>query len=330
MAGMVDQLAEWAGSWAALLFVALFLAGSLVIIWRLNCMSARGVEGTVLGTLVMPYASGIGNLIFAFLMASRGGPGEEVVVNCLVNNVTNLTLLLGLPAAVFGMAILPNGKRMKKREAREGQLNRISLLLTLLAGGFFAGIMWALGRDGKLTLEDGLVLVGVFLFWQIFHVYEVLKQNVATGQRMSPLLFLDLGLIVLGGLVLYYSTDWIVTALMEADSGFLRSEHIGWITGWLMVLPNALMAFYFAWRGRADILASSQIGDGHICIPLCIGVYCIFQTSGVPEVFDQAVLILAGALALHFVFIATIGRLPRIAGGLLVAAYGWFVWAGVV
>ena len=54
--------------------------------------SDDGFEGTVLGTLVMPYCSGIGNLLFAFLLG-RGhtpGAGAAVVENCFVNNVTNL------------------------------------------------------------------------------------------------------------------------------------------------------------------------------------------------------------------------------------------------
>ena len=58
-------------------------------------MSAGGLEGTVLGTLVMPYCSGMGNLIFAFVLGTKGGPGKDLLTNALVNNVTNMTLLLG-------------------------------------------------------------------------------------------------------------------------------------------------------------------------------------------------------------------------------------------
>jgi cation:H+ antiporter len=57
------------------LFLALFIVASGLMIWRLEVMSASGFEGTVLGTLVMPYCSGIGNLIFAFLLGRSGGPG---------------------------------------------------------------------------------------------------------------------------------------------------------------------------------------------------------------------------------------------------------------
>ena len=57
----------------------------------------------MLGTLVMPYCSGMGNLIFAFILGRNGGSGADVMTNSLVNNVTNMTLVLGLPAIFWGM-----------------------------------------------------------------------------------------------------------------------------------------------------------------------------------------------------------------------------------
>src|SRR6202795_1562552 len=84
-------------------FIVVFLAASLLMVWRLESMAADGFEGTVLGTLVMPYCTGMGNLIFAFVLGKQGGSGAAVLTNCLVNNVTNLTLLIGLPVALWGI-----------------------------------------------------------------------------------------------------------------------------------------------------------------------------------------------------------------------------------
>src|SRR3954471_6299882 len=117
------------------------------MLWRLEAMLDHGLEGTALGTLLMPYCSGLGNLIFVGIMISRHGKPSEVLTNCLVNNVTNLTLLLGVPAVCWGLAVLPKsgasggkGKKAAKpaRSAKgggglEGQLNRLSLMLTLTA-----------------------------------------------------------------------------------------------------------------------------------------------------------------------------------------------------
>src|ERR1051325_11271225 len=126
---------ESSGAWAPWWFLGLFVAASVLMIWRLEAMTEGGVEGTVLGTLVMPYCSGIGKLIFAFVLGIKRGPGSEVVMNALVNNVTNLTLLIGLPAAIWGMSVSPLKKSKKKKaQTQEHKINRLSMLLTLTAG----------------------------------------------------------------------------------------------------------------------------------------------------------------------------------------------------
>ena len=91
------RFAESMDPWFSL---ALFLACSMLMVYRLNVLERKGLEGTVLGTLVMPYASGFPNLMFAFSLGRQGGSGSIIVENCIVNNVTNLTLLIGLPALI--------------------------------------------------------------------------------------------------------------------------------------------------------------------------------------------------------------------------------------
>ena len=53
-----------------------------------------------------------------------------------------------------------------------------------------------------------------------------------------------------------------------------------------MVLPNGLLAFYYAWRGNPEVVYTSQVGDGHISIPLCIGIYALYRPIQVPPFFQ--------------------------------------------
>ena len=338
------------GAWTPWLFLALFLVASLLMIWRLEAMSAGGFEGTVLGTLVMPYCSGMGNLIFAFILGQTGGSGADVMINSLVNNITNMTLVLGLPAIFWSMHILPQkksaaGKRKKsevKAEAKvevktggkggkEHELNRISLLLTLTAVLFFTGAVWALGRKGRLDFNDGLVLIGLFLFWQVFHVFEVLKSNVRQGKsHFSLMLPVNLALLAVGAYGIYVSTDWLVNWVQHSHSGFISAKHLGWLSGWLMVLPNAVLAFYYGWRKRPEVVYASQVGDAHVSIPLCLGIYALYHTMAMPAFFQTSMFLLLGATVVHMVFVTLFGRLPRLAGFALVAAYGYFLKKGLI
>jgi len=347
---------ESQGAWTPWLFLALFLVASFLMLWRLEAMSAGGFEGTVLGTLVMPYCSGMGNIIFAFILGQTGGNGADVMVNSLVNNITNLTLVLGLPAIFWGMHILPQkkataaaGKKKKsavklkaqaeaKIEAKTGgkggkehELNRLALLLTLTAVLFFTGAVWALGRKGSLNFNDGLVLVGMFLFWQVFHIFEVLKANVRQGKsHFSLMLPVNLALLAVGAYAIYISTDWLVNWVSHSHRGFISAKQLGWLSGWLMVLPNAVLAFYYAWRQQPEVVYTSQVGDAHVSIPLCLGIYALYHPMLMPAFFQTAMLLLLGATVVHMIFVAVFGRLPRLVGWGLVIAYGYFLKKGLL
>ena len=324
-----------AGGWAPWLFVGLFLAASFLMIWRLEALNARGLEGTVLGTLVMPYCSGIGNLIFAFVLGSKGGSGAEVLTNCLVNNVTNLTLLIGLPAIIWGMNGAPArrakaSKKQIQKQNQEKRLNRLSMLLTLAAVLFFTGVTWGLSRDGRVDFGDGLVLTLLFLFWQCFHVFDVLKNNARKNETFGWKLPFDLALLAVGAYGVYVSTDWLVRWISKIHTGFVSAQNLGWLSGWLMVVPNGLLAFYYARKGNPEVVYTSQVGDGHICIPLCIGIFALYRPIVTPRFFGTGLFILLTVAALHFAILAIFGRLPRTIGWLLTASYLVFLYTGLV
>lgn len=331
LADAIDTL----GYTSVWVYLALFLATSLLMIWRLEALLDHGLEGTALGTLVMPYCSGLGNLIFVALIASEPDQSDEVLTNCLVNNVTNLTLLLGLPALIWGLGFGKKSPRRasKKAAARAGaeqQLTRLSLLLTIAAVIFFSGATWALAVDGDLDRSDGLVLIGLFLFWQCFQVFDVLKHNVRQRHRFGPMFYLDVFIVMLGAVGLYSSIDWLVTWLSAQDGRFINAGNIGWLSGWLMVVPNALLAFFYASRGRADITYASQVGDGHICIPLCLGLSALLNPMPIPAFFETGIAILIGTALIHGICVLVANGLPRWMGWPLLASYAWFVGAGLM
>lgn len=310
----------------------LFAVSSFLMIWRLGVLERKGLEGTVLGTVIMPYASGFSNLAFAYVMGRSGGNGSLILENCLVNNVTNLTLLIGLPALIWPLTIFPEKAKagFDRVASKSHRLNYLSLLLTLLALLFFTGVLWALARDGKLDFGDGLVLVGVFLFWQIFHIFDVLKHNVYRGQSLKLSVIWDICLVIIGGLGVYQAIEGLVAWIPRTGTGPLVFANLGWLSGLLMVLPNALLALYYAHARRADIVFSSQIGDGHICIPMCIGLFALFAPISIPSYFHLGIVIIISAGLLHLIFVAIWGRLPRVVGLGCVIAYGYFLYKGII
>jgi cation:H+ antiporter len=272
-------------------------------------------------------------LSFAYVLGRSGGDGILVLENCLVNNVTNLTLLIGLPAAIWALDLFPNrngGGKGGGAVTRKNRLNYLSLLLTIIAVFFFTGTVWALSRDGLIESGDGLVLVGMFIFWQLFHIFDVLKQNVHQRRDLHYSLIVEVIVVIAAGWLVYGAIDRLVTWIPHHGSGIIVFKNLGWLSGMLMVMPNAFSAMYYGYTRRADIVFSSQTGDGHICIPMCVGLFALFKPIETPHFLNLGVLTIFGAAAVHFFFIATVGKLPRPFGLLLILVYGFFVYHAVL
>lgn len=159
---MIHESISILGAFAPFACIALFLLASLLVVWRLEVLSGQGVEGTVLGTIFMPFCSGMGNLVFAIVLARNHGSGDDVLVNCLFNNITNLTLLIGLPVLIWSMASIPRKK--SQAALREHKVGRLSLALNLVAALFFSLFVWLLAIDGTLSRMDGFVLLACLFF----------------------------------------------------------------------------------------------------------------------------------------------------------------------
>ncbi|MBK6999358.1 MAG: sodium:calcium symporter [Rhodoferax sp.] len=313
----------------------LFALASALMIWRLSVIENKGFEGTVVGTLIMPYCSGFANLVFAFVMSRSGGNGRLVIENCIVNNVTNLTLILGLSAIFTAVpAVVSTKKKGSSPKAKPSgdvyRLYRLDMLFTLVAVFLFTGTLWALGKDKVLDFYDALVLVGLFVFWQILHVFEILKNNVRKNRSFQWSIVFDLTLIALAAWGVYQSVDHLVAWVSKLGESTFNPAYLGWLSGALMVLPNAFIALYYTYKGRQDIVVSSQVGDGHICIPMCIGLFALFDTINIPDFFQVGIYLILGATASHFLSIVIMGRLPRFLGVGLVGSYGFFLYKGLL
>ena len=106
-------------------------------------------------------------------------------------------------------------------------------------------------------------------------------------------------------------TGWW-TGFRSIHTGFISAKYLGWLSGWLMVLPNAMLAFYYGWRGQPETVYASQVGDAHVSIPLCLGIYALYHTMAMPPFFHMGMFILLGATLVHFFFVALFGQLPRV------------------
>jgi len=110
---------------------------------------------------------------------------------------------------------------------------------------------------------------------------------------------------------------------------FIAREKATFPIDLLCTVLGVTRAGFYAARRRPDIAYASQVGDGHICIPLCVGIFALYQTFTVPAVFQSGMYVLLGATVVHMFCVLVFGQLPRLVGIALVAAYGVFLYKGL-
>lgn len=311
---------EW---WQLLL---IFLVCSLLMINRLNAIEKNGFEGTLVGTLVMPYFSGFPNLCFAFLILKKNAGGSVVLENCLVNNVTNLTLILAIPCIIWGLNLF-NAKKIPKLHEK---INRLSLILSIIALIFFSTCLFFVSKDGIIDFYDGMLLVAVFFFWQLYHLFDVLKTNTRSNRKVKKKIIIDLLLVAFCTWAVFFSIDNLLEWVTHHSANGFLQNHLGFFSGILMVLPNAFLALYYTAVSRHEIAYSSQVGDCHICIPLCVGLFAAFSPITVTSNFDTAVFIIIGASIGHLFFTVFFKKLPRWAGIVLIGFYLFFIYKEII
>ena len=72
------------------------------------------------------------------------------------------------------------------------------------------------------------------------------------------------------------------------------------------------------------------MGDSHVSIPLCLGIFALYHTLNMPAFFNAGMFLLLGATLVHLFCVAVFGQLPRLVGWLLVATYGFFLYRGLL
>ena len=125
LAATISTLEPWFST-------GVFFAANAAMIWRLGILEEKGFEGTVLGTLIMPYCSGFPNLVFAYVMGRNGGneagvAPEKIVYSGVGKRVDEIDYALKSDILMFNLESLDELKLINQRAGQFNQRARIAI-----------------------------------------------------------------------------------------------------------------------------------------------------------------------------------------------------------
>ncbi len=293
----------------ALGLVALFFGGEYLVRGATAIAKHFRLSPMVIGLTIVGFGTSAPEMLVSVQAAMAGQPAIAIG-NVLGSNIANILLILGISALIAPL-IIPVRKLWR------------DLGFMLLA----TAVIWVMLLDGNVTRLDGALLIGGLLIFLIvaFTTGKVEPEEANAGDIPQWKAWA----MTLGGLVvLVIGARLLVDSSTELARAFGISEAVIGLTIVAVgtSLPELATSVIAAIRKQTEIAVGNIVGSNIFNIFGILGTTALiapipsdprFSAIDMPWVAASAI----GLTVLAFV----LGGLPRIAGVLLLAAYGGYV-----
>lgn len=246
--------------------------------------------------------------------AGASGGTEAALANVTGSNIANILLVLGVAALVRPLLV---DRGLIKRELPA--LLLLQLMVPILC------------LDGAIQRYDGLVLVAIGVVYNGVLIRQALRDrddaiaaDFDDAVLEQPRWVRDIGLLVGGLLVLVLGAQLFVYGAFDIAVWLGFSERFIGLT--VIALgtsaPELVTGAVSAYRGEVELALGNSIGSNILNIAMVLGLTAIIQ----PILFQDGAVWIDFAVAnlctlLLVGFVLTSGRIGRVTGGIMLAAY---------
>jgi len=267
--------------WFAGGLVALVVGADALVRGASKLALTFGLSPLVVGLTIVAFGTSAPEMAVS-TSAVLGGQTDIAVGNVVGSNIFNVLFILGISALIVPLVV-------------HHQLIRQEVPIML--GASF--LLLALGLDGNIAMWEGGVLLGLLLAYTGFLVVQSRKQGAEAAsefddeiQPASPgawdsSLPAQLGLIVVGLIMLVVGSDWLVSSAVAFAKAFGVSDLVIGLTivaaGTSM--PEVATSITAAIKGERDIAVGNVVGSNTFNILGVVGL------SGLVSGMDGLVLV---------------------------------------
>ena len=289
--------------------VALLVFGAEYLVRGASAIAERlGISPIVIGLTVVAFGTSAPELAVS-VNAALSGSNDVALGNVVGSNIANILLILGLSAAIGGLAITQRIVRLD-----------VPILIGVSILTYVLALNNAIGRLEGLGL---FALVIVYTVWlirasrkesaAIAAEYEKGVDEIEGDVAYSPLLW-QIGLAIVGLIMLIVGSNFLV----ESASDLARSLGVSDLVIGLTVvavgtsLPELATSVLAAFRGERDIAVGNVVGSNLFNLMSVLGLSAVFSSDGV-IVSDTAL-----SLDLPVMIAATVALLPICWNGFMI------------
>jgi cation:H+ antiporter len=295
--------------------LGILLIGGKVLVDGASTMALRlGMSPGLIGLTVVAFGTSAPELLVSINAALKGS-SDLAVGNVVGSNISNITLILGISAVVFPIAIQSSVLKLDY-----GVMVFCSLLFYLVS------------LDGDISrLEGGLFLVMLFAF-NFYLINSAKKEPDQNNQEdsISRPLWRGVVYFVFGVAGLYVGSELLVDNAVKISQTFGISERIIGVTVVAIgtSLPELVTSVIAAVDKKTDLAVGNILGSNIFNVLSIIGLTGLIQPIFVAEEFIQKDLIwMLGLSLLLFPLFRFRARIAKWEGSLLLVVYFLYVYA---
>ncbi|ERM84866.1 K+-dependent Na+/Ca+ exchanger [Rhodonellum psychrophilum GCM71 = DSM 17998] len=297
--------------------LVILLAGGKLLVDGASALAAKlGLSAGLIGLTVVSFGTSAPELLVSVSAALKGN-SDISLGNVIGSNITNISLVLGISAIVFPIAI-------------HKSVLKLDYLFMLLSSLLF----YILSFNGLISRIEGIlfVILLVVLNWYFFRKLKgpaaELDEEETENLKKSPI-WKAIALVLGGVLGLYFGADLFVDNAVEISKIFGISERVIGVTVIAIgtSLPELTTSIIAAINKKTDIAIGNILGSNIMNILAIIGITALVQPISVSEVFLKQDFIWMLALTLLlFPILRTKLRISRWEGMLLVMVYAVYIF----
>jgi len=268
-----------------------------------------GISPFIIGVTIVAFGTSLPELASS-IAAVYAGKSEIVVGNVVGSNITNLLLVLGLSTIIA------------KEIHLEFKVLDIDVPFLVGSAIFLFFTCW----DKEISIfETVIYLVALVIF-----LINSFKREQRTDKDARPAAgWKAYGLLILGGLLVYFSADWTIDAIEKlSELAGLQPELIALsLVAFGTSLPEVAVSIAAARKGKTSIAVGNVVGSNIFNSFAVMGLSRLFGPLTIPEKVLEFSLPFMFAVTVMFAIISVSRLVSRWEGVLLVLFYIFYVGA---
>jgi cation:H+ antiporter len=303
--------------------VALYFGAEWLVGGSSRVAAAFGISPVVVGLTIVAFGTSAPELVVSGLASFRGS-GDIAVGNVVGSNIANVALILGISALIRPIAV------------KRGLVVR-DLPVMILVSALFIGIILNLGIS---RAEAGILLLA-FAVYMAFVGRQAKREAAESAALLEDAELMeglaaghyrparDLVLTLVGTIALVIGAQLLVDSATSIALALGISEVVIGLTlvAFGTSVPELAASVVASIRGEAQIVLGNIVGSNIFNVTLIIGTAALIRPLPIHEsLLRLEAPIMLGVSVLLLPFALTSLRVGRMEGGVLLAAYGAFLF----